>query len=376
MDWKQLALVTGIALLSRANVEAVDYRVTFDATWSSVSHPDAYPPGAHFSTPIGTTHNDSVQFWMPGELATPGIEAVAETGSVSLLREEISSAIEGGSAFGYVQGVGFGSPGVSQFSFEAIEEFPLVSIVSMIAPSPDWFVGVHSLSLRDETGWLDQMVVPLLPFDAGTESGNTMSLSNPPTNPPEPIRRLDTKMSSLLFQSNPFGTLTFDRLAECDLNGDDRCNTADLSSDSGLYSVGDLTKGVPVVSGQNSRFDLNHDGWLDENDLDLWLAMAAEHNGFAEPYLRGDTNLNDHVGFGDFTGLSRGFGVGREWTEGNYDGSTNTDFVDFLALSGNFGKQIRRQNQAATVPEPSSGLCTFLCMAILSWIRPRPVLAV
>jgi hypothetical protein len=140
--------------------------------------------------------------------------------------------------------------------------------------------------------------------------------------------------------------------------------------------VGDLTTGVAVVAGQNSQFDLNADQRLDQGDLDLWLSIAAEHNGFAEPYLRGDTNLNDHVGFGDFTALSRGFGVGREWTDGNYDGNDRTDFADFLVLSSNFGQRIQRQPQTATVPEPTTELLllfaiTGIATCIPCQYRPR-----
>ena len=371
MTWKRLVFGAIGFLFFCASVQAVNYRVTFDATWTDSNHPGNYPRNAHFSTPIGTTHNDSVSFWAPGGVATPGIEGVAETGSVRLFREEIGTAIQDGNAFGFAQGATFNSPGSNRLGFEAVEQFPLVSLVSMIAPSPDWFVGVHDLSLRDENGWVDSLVVPLAPYDAGTESGAGFSLSNPGTVPKEPIRRLDEDSSSILFEANSFGTFTFELLPVCDLNFDDRCNAGDLNSNSGLYSVGDLTVGIPVVLGQNSRFDLNGDLTIDGRDIDAWLAMAAEHNGFAEPYLRGDTNLNDHVGFGDFTSLSRGFGNGVEWTDGNYDGSPRTDFNDFLALSGNFGKQISRQAGSAAVPEPSGRVLLLSVIACFLQIARR-----
>lgn len=160
----------------------------------------------------------------------------------------------------------------------------------------------------------------------------------------------------------------------CDLNGDGICNVADLSSLDGLYSAGDLEIGIDVAD-TAERFDLNSDSVVDTADLDQWLADAAVANGFAAPYLKGDTNLNDHVGFGDFTGLSRQFGTGREWTEGNYRGSGTTSFADFLLLSRNFGEQIpraaQRTDSIGNVPEPASKLSLLLGTTFLLMLRKR-----
>ena len=41
----------------------------------------------------------------------------------------------------------------------------------MLAPRPDWFVGVDGVSLRENGSWLDSKVVELVVFDAGTDSG-------------------------------------------------------------------------------------------------------------------------------------------------------------------------------------------------------------
>ena len=63
-------------------------------------------------------------------------------------------------------------------------DHPLLTLVSMIGPSPDWFVGVSGLSLLDAGGrWRSQHSVNLYPYDAGTEEGEEFSLSNPATSP-------------------------------------------------------------------------------------------------------------------------------------------------------------------------------------------------
>ena len=60
----------------------------------------------------------------------------------------------------------------------------------MIAPSPDWFVGVSDLSLRSGGRWIESLTVDLRPYDAGTEEGTGFSFSNPPTVPQEPIAQI------------------------------------------------------------------------------------------------------------------------------------------------------------------------------------------
>ena len=45
-----------------------------------VMNPTAYPMGAHFSPPIGATHNSSVTFWESGGNATAGTEDTLDFG--------------------------------------------------------------------------------------------------------------------------------------------------------------------------------------------------------------------------------------------------------------------------------------------------------
>ena len=80
----------------------------------------------------------------------------------------------------------------------------------MIAPSPDWFVGVSGVSLLDGADeWRQSHVVELFPYDAGTEDGTEFSLSNPDTNPQGVIARIAGKGK---FSNEPMAVLTFTRL--------------------------------------------------------------------------------------------------------------------------------------------------------------------
>jgi spondin-1 len=75
--------------------------------------------------------------------------------------------------------------------FRVDSKHHLVSLVSMIYPSPDWFVGVSGLELCMSNGsWLEEKVMNLYPYDAGTDSGPTYISSDQPTLPKEAIRRI------------------------------------------------------------------------------------------------------------------------------------------------------------------------------------------
>jgi hypothetical protein len=76
----------------------ITYEIDFNAMWSAQSHPGAYPGGAHFSALIGGAHSPAVSFWEPGALASAGIEQMAEIGGTSILRSEVQTAINAGSA--------------------------------------------------------------------------------------------------------------------------------------------------------------------------------------------------------------------------------------------------------------------------------------
>jgi hypothetical protein len=72
----------------------------------------------------------------------------------------------------------------------------------MVAPSPDWFVGVNSLDLRDENGqWHQQFTISLEVLDAGTDSGETYTSEDLDTRPKEAIQLLTTNASDTDFQA-------------------------------------------------------------------------------------------------------------------------------------------------------------------------------
>ncbi len=195
-----------------APAASLEYRVTFNATWSQATHPQDFPANPHFSSLVGAAHNANVTFWAEGELATTGIKDIAERGSSTVFRAEVDAAVAAGNASGRVLAGNINpSPGVATGTFIVDSDFPLVTFVSMIAPSPDWFVGVTGLRLHDNGTWFNNVVVDLAPYDAGTDSGTTFTSSNLATVPPEVI----SEITGFPFEgSPPLGTLAFEIVPE------------------------------------------------------------------------------------------------------------------------------------------------------------------
>lgn len=189
------------------------YRVTFDASWNAATHPTDFPGNAHFSGLIGGTHGPAVSFWQEGGLATEGIRLMAERGRQSPLDLEVGAAVGAGTAQHVLAGDDVPrSPGSTTLEFGIGRDFPLVTLVTMVAPSPDWFVGVSGLSLIEGGAWVEEKRVLLHPYDAGTDSGVTFTSADLATQPRDAIRRIDMGPLVEAAAVPHLGTFTFRRI--------------------------------------------------------------------------------------------------------------------------------------------------------------------
>lgn len=175
--------------------ETARYRVTLENDWGVDDFPQGFPDDAHLSLIGGATHNAAVSFWEIGEPATRGIEDMAETGMIDIfLGDEVIPAIENGTANSQVSvreytGPKIGDiPGTKLFVLEMVRAYPRVTLVTMLGPSPDWFVGVSGELLYDDgAGWLPELEVELPLLDGGTKTDITPVMGGPDIIPGEPI---------------------------------------------------------------------------------------------------------------------------------------------------------------------------------------------
>ena len=268
-----------IALISSACISSyaatVQYEVIFDSTWSQATHPNAWVGTAHYSGLIGGTHNANVKFWELGGLSTQGIQDMAEKGAQATLAGEVNAAIATGNALSLIQGIATGlrpSPGQDRTTFQIDTAHPLVTLVTMVAPSPDWFVGVNGLELYQNNQWRNNVVVELLPYDAGTDSGVTFNSANLVTAPHEPIAYLGAPFTG----SPPMGIFTFRILP----------GAGDVNVD-GLVNIFDVNLVSQNWSSAGPHGDANGDGIVNIFDINLisanWTVSGAVATPVPEP---------------------------------------------------------------------------------------------
>jgi len=188
------------------------YTVTFTMHWNSTNFPKDYPAGsAHFSKLIGWSHQTSSTFFKVGTEASPGIKDMAETGETGTLKTELEDKIAADEGFDFVLGSGLGSgTGDITVEVEVDADNPSISLVSMLAPSPDWYVGAINVNLYDGSNFVDTKTVTAVVYDAGTDSGLTFSADNAPTNPQGSISLfVDSPLGDGTELPTAFATVTF-----------------------------------------------------------------------------------------------------------------------------------------------------------------------
>ena len=188
------------------------YYVTFNATWSQSTHPSNWPANPHFSGLVGGVHNSSVHFFRQGETASEGIRLMAELGQKNTMLNEVALAVTNGTAQFTLNGGSISlSPGsvLHTFSQPVSRDFPLVTLVAMIAPSPDWFVGVDSMSLVENGQWVTNKTVTVYGMDAGTDSGASYSSPDFVTVPRSVVTQFTDFPALVNGVIVPFGTFTF-----------------------------------------------------------------------------------------------------------------------------------------------------------------------
>jgi len=157
--------------------------------------------------------------WRADGKASPGVESVAEAGSTSTLESEINAQITAKKAWKRILPGGSLDPEEVQsgIDVEVTANFSKVSIITMLAPSPDWFIGIDSLDMCDNGNWRQSWDVTMLPpWDAGTEEGNQFSSSNAATSPHVNIFQITNDMGGAFNAPNPIPSLGEFRFVKTD----------------------------------------------------------------------------------------------------------------------------------------------------------------
>ena len=217
-DWRhRLPLVglLGILALSPgpAQADTVKYKLTVNITWSAETAPFEFPEHGHMSGLIGATHNARYSLFRDGDTASSGLELVAENGRVKTLRAEFAEAKRRRRIGEEIDGAPLEKvPGEVSVEFTARADHSLVSFVTMIAPSPDWFTGVSAIPLRVDGKWIDKLTVPLWAWDSGTDHGTTYNAEDIDAQPQQSVRLLATPHFVTAGGVVPMGSATITRV--------------------------------------------------------------------------------------------------------------------------------------------------------------------
>ncbi|XP_073813474.1 M-spondin [Musca autumnalis] len=248
------------------------YKVVLHTYWTRELFPKHYPdwrPTAQWTKTIGRTHDAKYALYHIGQQATSGVKQFAETGKSEILdtplgeqqqlqlqQQKQSQAAEPKLSSSSSTATTttttttrnnhntplssernifdeFTLPAISQGAGRSEAKFfvdsnhSLVSLMTRIVPSPDWFIGVDSFQLCVGGSWIDTVTVEMDPLDAGTDNGFTFTAPNWPTSPQGVIYRITSRYpahpaGSFFYPKSkrlpPMATFQFIKLKEYELS--------------------------------------------------------------------------------------------------------------------------------------------------------------
>ncbi|XP_046327753.1 spondin-1-like isoform X1 [Haliotis rufescens] len=220
------------------------YVITFKGLWSRHTHPKNFPTGdssflLHWSNIVGASHSNDYRIWDYGGMASEAVREVCEYGSSRSLTEDmkrnskkIRTVVKTDSLWG---------PDRILDSVDAVftvnSKKHLLSLLTMIGPSPDWCLGISALDMcQKNCTWADTQEIDLYPWDAGTDSGVSYESPNENTYPRESIHAITNSIirnrASPFFGSQPIkpmGRLILKKTYEACSSDHGEANSAEKS---------------------------------------------------------------------------------------------------------------------------------------------------
>lgn len=166
------------------NNSMAKYRVTFISYWGNNKSQINSPKNPHTGNMFLTLSNDNFKLFEINKLATKAISNTSIYGEISDLMDQTYNNFNVGKV--YTASV-LSTPNEYSFIIEADSYNRHLSFITKIAPSPDWFAGVSNTNLIRAGNWVDNLVVPLFVYDAGTICGNGFNDKNYIRPHPNPI---------------------------------------------------------------------------------------------------------------------------------------------------------------------------------------------
>jgi len=171
----------------------VVYRLSLRTEWDEKIFPKQFPqwrPAAQWSKTIGYSHSsDSAPLFRVGSIVSEGVREFAEKGATDTLEKEVAKdRANKKNATEDLLDVILAPPieqGVGNCSTNIFVDtnHTMVSVMTKIVPSPDWFIGLDSVDLCREGAFTQEIIIQASPLDAGTDNGFTFTSPNWATEP-------------------------------------------------------------------------------------------------------------------------------------------------------------------------------------------------
>jgi len=157
------------------------YKVTFEPDFTTEFHATDYPDDASFDGLFLMAHGNTTSLFTEGSLATPGLKLYAEEGDMSTLISEHSGGQDENQTTVVSTTDDIGPTEVKSFTINVTPNTTLLSFVTRISPSPDWYLGMDSFNLvTTENTLVEEATIRLHAIDAGTDEGETYASENAP----------------------------------------------------------------------------------------------------------------------------------------------------------------------------------------------------
>lgn len=139
--------------------------------------------GSYFTPFLVAAHADSARLFMTGEVASAGLQAMAEGGDIGMLVSDVEAL---NATFVANPAQGLLAPGARTMASLNTDDAPdntQLSIVAMILPSNDGFMGLNAITIPTEAG---RYVYNVSAYDSGTEGNDEVVGSGAPGEPGYP----------------------------------------------------------------------------------------------------------------------------------------------------------------------------------------------
>ncbi|PXF44853.1 Spondin-1 [Gracilariopsis chorda] len=149
------------------------YRVTFTNLLTAENFGDLIPPnGLVFSPLAGASHSNRFSFFTIRGFASPQVEQIAETGQNGRFVTQAKNMQRTGKVFTVAAADGPSLPGTDTSLFFAVDcARPFITMLGMIAPSPDWIVQINNRNMFRNGMFIPRENGTLIAYDTGTDDG-------------------------------------------------------------------------------------------------------------------------------------------------------------------------------------------------------------